>query len=435
MEENEDNEDNEDNKYININIKFFKKQKKENNDKNINNSIEGLFDYGYNSHTIKPQEIKDMIIEKSCFIFLNYFNENNNLIEKKENHTEFNSDFNDILFNVRKSFINNNFEIINLINKNLEKNENNINNLNNNAWYIIKSDPNYRYDNYDNYNEDYILNENDIIKFGRKKYEIIKKSFKSKSMLDKNNYNISNINEEAGPAFKIDLKLNYSEDNNNKSYLIYNSRIQKEEEEQKKKCQRCQKETKYSEEDPLITLCKCNDYCHYKCLKEYLHQNNNCKITKKKNVIIYQYSKFKCDKCSYQYPTRFRIKDIKNQEIIFMLIDLKDFTSNIDYIILESLDDLKNESKTIYIIKFNDNENINIKIGRDAKNDFVIDDSFVSKKHAEIKYNKDNKQLILENKSKSYGTTVLIKGNIKMKKKDINFQVGRSYIKAKMQQL
>ena len=115
-----------------------------------------------------------------------------------------------------------------------------------------------------------------------------------------------------------------------------------------------------------------------------------------------------------------------------MLIDLKDFNSNIDYIILESLDDLKNESKTIYIIKFNDNENINIKIGRDAKNDFVIDDSFVSKKHAEIKYNKDNKQLILENKSKSYGTIVLIKGNIKMKEKDINFQVGRSYIKAKI---
>ena len=114
---------------------------------------------------------------------------------------------------------------------------------------------------------------------------------------------------------------------------------------------------------------------------------------------------------------------------------LLDFTSNFDYIILESLDDIKNDikninkKKSIYIIEFKDNENINI--GRNDKNDFVIEDPTVSKVHAVIKYNK-NRELILENKSKGFGTTVLIKGNIKMKEKDINFQVGSSYIKAKI---
>ena len=430
MKEKEKSKDNENNKCLYLSIKFFKKQKKENDNKN--DSIEGLFDYGYNRHDIKPQEIKPMKIDNNCFIILNYYNENNNLIEKKENNLDFKNDFNDILFYVRKSFENNNYQITNIFKKNMEKNEKNINSLNNNAWYVIKSDPQYYYDNYDNYNEDYILNENDIIKFGAKKYEIIKKNFKSNSKKDQNNednYNISNINEEAGPVFNITLKLNYNEDNKHESFYI-NSIIQeqreKQKEEQKEKCKIC-KNSKYSEENPLICLCQCKDYIHYECLKKYLHQNNNLKKIYKNNVIIYQFSNFNCDKCSFQYPLRFRITKI------FMLLD---FTSNFDYIILESLDDIKNDikninkKKSIYIIEFKDNEDINI--GRNDKNDFVIEDPTVSKVHAVIKYNKDNGQLILENKSKGFGTTVLIKGNIKMKEKDINFQVGSSYIKAKI---
>ena len=387
-----------------------------------------------------------MIIENSCFIILNYYNENNNLIEKKENNLDFKKDYNDILFYVRKSFKKNNFQITNIFKKNMEKNEKNINDLNNNAWYVIKSDPNYYYENYDNYNEDYILNENDIIKFGAKKYEIIKKNIKNISMKDQNNkdkskinedkdnYNISKINEEAGPVFNLALKLNYNEDNKHESFTIYSMIQEKKEqqkEQQKEKCKRCNK-SNYSEENPLICLCKCNDYFHYECLKEYLNQNNNLNKISKNNVIIYEYSKFNCDKCSFQYPMRFRIKNNNNLVKIVMLID---FTSNLDYIILESLDDIKNDikninkTKSIYIIEFKDNKNINI--GRNANNDFIIEDPTVSKEHAVIKYNKNNGQIILENKSKGFGTSVLIKGNIKMKEKEINFQVGSSYIKAK----
>ena len=93
-----------------------------------------------------------MKIDNNCFIILNYYNENNNLIEKKENNLDFKNDFNDILFYVRKSFENNNYQITNIFKKNMEKNEKNINSLNNNACYVIKSDPNYYYDNYDNNN-------------------------------------------------------------------------------------------------------------------------------------------------------------------------------------------------------------------------------------------------------------------------------------------
>lgn len=422
-------EHNENDKRLNLTILFFQKRRKENGDKNKDNSIDGLFDYGYNNHDIKPK-VKFLEIKNSCFIILNYYNGNNNLIEKKENIMEFKNDFNDILFRVRKSFINDNFQIINIFKKNMEKSVDNINNLNYNAWYVIKSAPNYYYDDYDNCNEDYILNENDIIKFGAKKYEIIKKSFKSNSKEDPNNYNISNINEKAGPIFNIFLKKNYNVDNQCQSFYL-NSIIQEQNEEQKEKCKSC-KNSNYSEKNPLICLCQCKNYIHYECLKQYLHKKRT--IIEKNNVKIYQYSSFNCDKCSFQYPLRFIINNNNNLEEIFMLID---FTSQFDYIILESLDDIENNNKTksIYIIEFKDNENININIGRKDDNDFVIKDPTISKEHAVIKYNKNNKQLILENKSKGYGTTVLIKGNIEMKEKEINFQVGTSYIKAKVEKI
>ena len=144
----------EDNKCLYIKIKYFNKK----------DQIEGLFDYGN-----KDPNKYEYQVENDCFYFLNFLNENANKIEKKESQFEYNSNKNDILFHVRKSFKNNNYEIINPLNNNMKKNEKNIKYLNNNAWYVIKSNPKYLFDNYDNYNEDYILNENDIIKFGVKK--------------------------------------------------------------------------------------------------------------------------------------------------------------------------------------------------------------------------------------------------------------------------
>ena len=47
-----------------------------------------------------------------------------------------------------------------------------------------------------------------------------------------------------------------------------------------------------------------------------------------------------------------------------------------------------------------------------------------------LKYNRENGTLIIKNLSQKYGTLVLIKDNIKMKEKNIHFQVGKSYIAA-----
>jgi len=99
--------------------------------------------------------------------------------------------------------------------------------------------------------------------------------------------------------------------------------------------------------------------------------------------------------------------------------------------ILESLDFVKEKDnkkdniKTIHVIQLIEYE---IYIGRNGANDVIDGDLTVSRNHAILRYNKDEGKVILENRRETYGTLVLIKGNIKMKKKSLNFQIGSSFI-------
>ena len=103
--------------------------------------------------------------------------------------------------------------------------------------------------------------------------------------------------------------------------------------------------------------------------------------------------------------------------------------SELDYIILESLDYIKGNKnlKRINIILLINDE---ITIGRNDMNDMIDPDISVSRNHAILKYNRENGTLIVENLSQKYGTLILIENNIKMKEKNIHFQVGKSYIVA-----
>ena len=66
-------------------------------------------------------------------------------------------------------------------------------------------------------------------------------------------------------------------------------------------------------------------------------------------------------------------------------------------------------------------------IGRANYKDIIDDDISVSRNHAMIKYNKYNQSLFLENKNGTYGTLVLVWGNIKIREKTY-FQIGNTYI-------
>ena len=99
--------------------------------------------------------------------------------------------------------------------------------------------------------------------------------------------------------------------------------------------------------------------------------------------------------------------------------------------ILESLDYIKDSKnlKLIHLIRFKDNK---IYIGRHTSNDIIDNDISVSRYHSVLKYDRENGNIYLENRSEKFGSLVLVRGNIKMRKKAINFQVGRTYITANL---
>ena len=120
---------------------------------------------------------------------------------------------------------------------------------------------------------------------------------------------------------------------------------------------------------------------------------------------------------------------------------------NMNYIVLEYLGKITGKSsnenggdknnedkelKKVYIIKLEDEL---IKIGRNTKdniNDINIPDRSISRSHAVLKFNKENGDLILENRSKKNkektSTYILIKDNFKLKRNKIKFRTDNCYI-------
>jgi hypothetical protein len=390
-----------------LNLKIRIKEKSKNN---------GLFDYNLKSRRIKL--IEKVIPNDNAYIIKQNFN-NFYIIN---NLSEFNSNGdNQILFHLRKSLKNNCYEIINPIMKcnQIQKHNEYIDDLNNKFWYIIGSKNKINEEN----DENYVLNENDIIKLGEKKYEVTKIRI---NKADKNhegdikseNYNISEINKKAGSIFKFDIKKD--------KYKIENKNSEKEDEQ----CWICLESSSTSIDNPLINICKCkNKFVHYLCLKQYLYSKTIIRNNYKNTVSTYCCNKFNCDMCLTPYPTRFKISEFNKE---YELIDLN-MPEGHNYMILESLDFIKEKDnrkdniKRIHIIEFNEEDN-EIFIGRNGMNDVIDEDLTVSRNHAILRYNHAEEEVVLENRSETYGTLVLIKGNIKMKAKNLNLQIGNSFI-------
>ena len=404
--------------------------------KTWNSDCNGIFNYKSDVTNIKEVKLKN---KQSCYIIRN--KSRITIVDQNYNYNE--EEEGQILFYARKSLKDNDsFEIINPIRKAMEKNEYNINELNRRPWLLVKSQSGLY-----NENEEYDLNENDIIKLGRTKYEIIKKNINGK---EKNNiktsdnpeeYNISKINEKRGPIFNIDIKKNQykpiTKKNENKGKikeetLSNNSSNDKEEEDEEtdKESETCRIcfEINSTKENPKIRLCSCHAFIHFECLKTYLNTKTEIRENENNTVKTYICNKFNCDVCRKPYPLRFRIPEFDRT---YELIDLN-MPKELDYIILESLDYMRdyNNLKNIHIVKLKDNNDINI--GRYDTNDIIDTDISVSRKHAILKFNKETGKLNLVNLSEKFGTLILIKGNIKMKEKKIQFQVGKSFIQANL---
>jgi len=365
--------------------------------------------------------------------------------------------------------------------------------LDDKIWFSVKSQS-FLEGNKQNYN----LNENDIIRLGKKMYIINKLHFANEENIkDENFYEdndisyISLLNKKSKSIFNIDLqksqykikrnrnsnsekinKLNSINDknkinnndniissiessqNNNKKTNYQNSQFSTEDNSKKVQnenendsdsnndsdndyesenniCWICLNSFS-NKEDPLICLCNCHNYAHFKCLKMYLNSKLTVTENSKKTVKTLLYIKFNCGIClKPYYHLRFRIPEFNKT---YELIDLN-LPEEIDYFYLESLNHIKNNDnendndndniKTVHIVKLNDEE---INIGKSFYNDIIDNDSSVSRYHAVFKYNKNKRTLCLEDKKGRYGTLVLVRGNIKVSEEKTFFQILNTHI-------
>ena len=357
----------------------------------------------------------------------------------------FNYENQTLLFGLRKSFKDKTIKIINPIKTPKQMDKGEIYDLRKKLWYIVNSE------NKEKINEDYILNENDIIKFGDCVFEVIKKNFpkiKDEAQNRDQLYNISNLNNKYGLLFKIKNYDNQKDNGQN--------------ENKKLTCQICWKDSD-DNENPLLKICNCKS--HFKCLREKLISDIKNEL-KTQRVYSFNPLDFKCSECQQIVPLRF-----EKLGKIYNFLEFEDML----YIVLEYLGKIDNGEKNnendknqakVYIINLAHlDDKSEIKIGKNRKNinnDIDLQDDYISRSHAVIKFNKENGNLILENRSitevvynKEDGTLiqkekienineekigklsfsrtfVLIKDNFKLKENKINFRVGNCYITAKL---
>ena len=342
----------------------------------------------------------------------------------------------EFLFGIRKITKDNTYKVINSlkISNQTKKTEEEIKNLRKKLWYLVNSGEDK---DEDKINEDYILNENDIIKLGDCIFEVVKKkiiknyknNFNNKDQL----YNISSLNNNFGPVFNICIDKEEKSEQNNQSNINNN-----ENNKNNPNIKEDNLKDSNINKNPIIKLCDC--YNHFECIKSRLLSELEIEQKlKKEKVISFNIDEFKCNVCGKNIPLRF-----EKSGKIYNFLEFKD----LNYIVLEYLGKIigkssnenngdKNnkdkELKKVYIIKLG---NELIRIGRNTKdistNDINIPDMSISRNHAVLKFNKENGTLLLENRNKknieNTSTFVLIKDNFKINKKKIKFMTGKCYI-------
>lgn len=152
--------------------------------------------------------------------------------------------------------------------------------------------------------------------------------------------------------------------------------------------------------NPLISSCQCAGsvrFIHYNCLKMWLDNKKSMKTND--NFTSIYWKSFECEICKKAYPLM-----IKSKGVNFNLVDYERPTGS--YLVLESLNQEKNTSRIVHIIKPDANKDT-FKMGRGHESDLRINDISVSRCHALIKF-RDGRFLLEDNLSK-FGTLVLIK--------------------------
>ena len=351
----------------------------------------GLFDY----------EIKDNINQNNLTVTGSgsLIRENDEIKNKSNFEMKLNKDNIKIRelckYNFDKNL--NYYYIENSIERNLDCSEENITKLENKLWFVIQAKDKNIPETINNYENCYECSVGDIIKLGRVKYLITESRINgiTKSIKDYNDCIFNMI-----PTIK--------EDSENKNPT----------------CKICLCSENDDKNDIFVHLCNCSgsiEKIHLSCLKSWIKTKLE-RVNQKRNNFIFK--KFNCEICNKPYPLNFKYKDK-----IYSLLDLKIPPINSNYIILESLNQLKdkNNIKNIQLIQIKEGNNISI--GRSIESDIRINDISVSRNHAILSL-RNGKLYLFDSKSK-FGTLVLLKDKIYLKNNlsYLNLQIGRTFIK------
>ena len=384
------------------------------------NDTNGIYDYS----TDAVKTVKANVCEQTYIV-----RTKNNAFKNIQQHSDIKeNEGNDLIFWVNNGS-SNNFTLINPIPHHLKLTQENITYLHNKMWYVLKSDDLDEAIKLKIQNEEYYLNKDDIIKLGKVKYAIQDIHIKLKensngappSAINEKKYDISKLNQNLGPVFEF-------------VYVIKEKEPLQNETPNGQECRLCKnykmqinQETDDGEPNPLICVCKCktNKY-HCKCLKNYI-KDNEIKIINQDSKAIDDIilKNFECDECKQQFPLKFKYE---NSDKIYSLYNYE-VPKDCEYMILESLDCKENEAyiKFIHIVKLLKEY---IYIGRDNDNDINNKSITISRRHALLRYDKENGRISLQNLSNKYGTLVLVRKPIKVLDKFIYLQNGRTFIGA-----
>ena len=332
------------------------------------------------------------------------------------------SDNEEMLFKITKSK-NSIYTIENKVQNNLKPTEKNISYLNNKIWYKVNTDQNVNFEN-KYMNKDYYLSKNDIIKLGRVKYILNEVNFisgeqKENLIIPSNKNYINEINSKVGSPFDFIYEAKYLGDE-----------IKPEKDnEEKQLCKICYAD-ETDDNNPMVHLCNCKgglNYAHLDCIKHWMKTKLIIFQNQKNTVKSYFIQGFNCEICKTPYPLKFKLN---NNKKIFSLIDIeKPINSN--YIILESLNQIKenNNIKSVHVISLNNDEELTIGRGHDC--DVKIKDISVSRYHSKLIFNANERTLLLKDLKSKFGTLVLIKTAFEIREA-IQIQIGRTFIKASL---
>ena len=150
----------------------------------------------------------------------------------------------------------------------------------------------------------------------------------------------------------------------------------------------------------MFSSCKCSGsvgYIHFNCLKNWLDVKKQCKVSA--NFSSYYWKAFECEICKKAYPLVLR-----TENKTYNLVDYE--RPDGDFLVLESLNQEKNTSRIIHVIRPNDKKET-FKLGRGHESDLRINDISVSRCHAIIKLKEGRFQL--EDNLSKFGTLVLVR--------------------------